>query len=162
MVIVMSELIGERILNSIKLFQKSNVKIDKKILKKGSKYVILSADYRISLMINPIKWIGMEFELIGDNNKTILTYDIDTDLYPISTSKYYSFAYAIEEDIVHFLQALTEGKIKVGKINGKPAMLIPKESKYILIKKGWLFTSSKIINNLKDIELNAFESLSSL
>ncbi len=141
---------GEKIINKIKTLKDYGLAIN--LYKENEKetiYILNRENYRIKIIIEPKRWLGLEFSLLDKTGKEMLTYEIDTDLYNISEGRYTLFSEEIESEIVEFLDILSQHKIKVGKIRGKPAVIIPKRDKFLLIKKGWFFTSTKLYPNVK-------------
>lgn len=160
MVSIMNEKIGEKIINSINILKYKGVNVVNSKKEGYDIYSLKASNYKVEISLHPQRWLGLEFYLLDQNGKTLLTYDIDTDLYPISGEKYYSSAKVIEKEIVNFLESLNRDTIKIGEIKGKPAMIIPKDDGFLVIKKGWFFTSSKHYKDLKKIKLNgSFRSL---
>ncbi|HMS23087.1 MAG TPA: hypothetical protein PKA38_04990 [Candidatus Levybacteria bacterium] len=147
----MQKNLGEEISKGIKLLKSRNVKV----LENGTEDRIFSVDsekYRFTITLNPNRWIGLEFDLLDSDKKSLLNFTIDTDIYPISDSKYNSFASGIEKNIGEFLNALANRRIKIGRIKEKPAMIIPQDDGYLLIKKIWIFTTKKLYMELSKIE----------
>lgn len=151
---------GEKIISYIKNFKDYGITVNYyENNGKVNLYALNGKNYRVKVNVDPKKWLGLEFYLLDKNGKTLLTYDIDTDLYDISLPKYHSFADKIELDIVEFLNSLSQGKIKIGKIKGKPAMIMPMGNRFLLVKKGWFFTSGKYYNDVNDINLDEISIL---
>src|SRR5258708_11762789 len=134
-------MIGERIVNNIDTLKTHGATDDHEIKGNDNLYLIKGNGYRAKLKINPDNWLGIEFYLVDKNGKDLLMHTIDTDLYPISQSKYQDFAKDIEDEIADFLVSLREDKIRVGEKKGKIAMIIPKGNQFLLLMEGKLITS---------------------
>lgn len=139
-----------QIINKIKSLENQGFIFEKNA--DESEYILTKNTYQVKIDINPQKWIGIEFYLKDSQGKNIIRHDINTDLYPISESKYSDFAKDISDEIVEFLDSLEKNKIRVGKQNNKLVVVIPKKNKYLLIKKGFIFTSGTYYEDLQDIK----------
>lgn len=152
--------IGEQIINTIESIKDSNVSIEKQQSEDGVTYILSSNRYRAEIIVNPKKWLGFKLNVQDQNKNLILTYDLDTDLYDISNPKYEELAKGIEKQISEILTFLVTGRIKVGEIEGRPAMIIPNNQGGLLIKKGRFFLSSEQLNDIRDIEIKGgFEKI---
>lgn len=138
--------IGNKIKNKLFFFT-DRYTVDRKENGKAAVYSIKEPQFKIEVIINPTKWIGLDFDLLNRNGKVILSYEINTDLYPIAEPKQYEFAKQIENEIVSFLGYLLEHKIKRGTVNGKHAIIIPKSNEYLLLVKGLFFTKGSYYEN---------------
>jgi hypothetical protein len=152
--------IGEKIIKTVHTLSNSNLNINHTKQGDCDTYNLISNNYKVTLILDPKRWLGLEFYLLDSNGKIQLTYDLDTDLYPISSPKYLSTTKIIEDKIVEFLYALVNKNIKIGQIKGKTAMIIPEGEGYLLLKKGRFITSSKFYSNLNEIDsVNTFHSI---
>lgn len=148
----MTSLNGDKIKIKINSLLKNGLSIKQKTEGQNITYIINNKQDIIEVLINPIKWLGLKFHLLNINGKNQFYYSIDTDLYPISQPKYQEFANHIENDIVGFLDSLVNHKIKLGKVKGKQAMVIPVDNRFLLISKGLFFTSQAYFKNMQDIK----------
>lgn len=63
------------------------------------------------MIVDPPRFIGLDFDLVAGDGSSTLTYFVDTDLYPISRPRHASFDSDVETDIVVFLHALADGDV---------------------------------------------------
>lgn len=81
--------------------------------------------YRMHVLVDPVAWLGIEFELLAEAGRSLLSFRHDTDGYDIGLEKWRWFAAEIEDEIVEFLESLLSGGVHVGEVKGRPAMLVP-------------------------------------
>lgn len=112
-------------------------------------YKIDNSRYRLSLVVNPKRWLGLDFAIKDQKGKIQLWYSIDNDLYPVTGAKYGQIAEELESDIINFLAMLADKKVMLGIIKGKQTMVFPVKNGYELIKKGKLFQSSKVCSQIE-------------
>lgn len=67
--------------------------------------------WEATVVIDPSRWLGLEFTATDPDTGRVARHEIDTDLYDISDPRRRAFAEAIEADIVAFLQALARGEV---------------------------------------------------
>lgn len=116
-------LFGKKIVKSIESLEKAGFPVKVMIKSKYSKYTVQTKDYSLEVVINT-DWLGLDFDVIDSKNKILISYSVDTDLYPISQPDQHEFAKEIEDEIVEFLDLLAQHKIKIGTFNGYPAIAI--------------------------------------
>lgn len=150
----MNNNIGKEIIEKITTFNKKVVLAEEKASIEGREFTVRGDEFLLEILINPPKWLGLKFYLLDEKGKILLTHDIDTDLYDLSQPKYQSFTKGIETDMIDFIDSIINGSIKVGKIKDRPAMIVPQDNKFLLIKKGKFFTSSETHKDLSKIDSN--------
>jgi hypothetical protein len=104
-------------------------------------YVVERPTYRVTIVVNPARWLGLDFHLFGPDGSTVLTYAVDTDLYNISLSRYQRFAADIETDIVLLLEALAQGKVLVDRSGPRPSMIVSTGRGQVWVRKRRLGTT---------------------
>lgn len=95
--------------------------------------------YRVEIEVNRPKWLGLDFKLL--NHK--VSYAVNSDLYKLDAPENTRFAEEIEQDILSLLEALQEGSIKIATSGKRARVLIPLSNKFVLVKRGMLFSSAK-------------------
>lgn len=91
--------------------------------------------YRAKIVVDPARWLGVEFVLLGEDRVVDLGYWVDTDLYNISLDKYRWFAVEVETDIVLLLDGLVRGKVFVDRTSSRPSMIVPSSDGPLLIRR---------------------------
>jgi len=123
-------------------------------------YELKGSRCHIEIVVNQKRWLGMKFVLLDENGRPSLSYDIDTDLYDLKQPGNRDFALDIEDEIVEFLQTLRAGKIRVGELDGRPAMIVPKGTEFCLIKKGRVLTGTSFHKDVGSlVSKGRFDSL---
>ncbi|MEU1602101.1 hypothetical protein [Micromonospora matsumotoense] len=122
------------------------------MLRVGSEDTFLMSGrrYRVEVKVDPLRWMGLNFELLDAVGARCLNYEIDTDLYDISEPGQREFALGIEDDIVAFLDALVAGSVRVGQVKGKTVMVVPGATGFYRIERGRFLTSSKQFDRLDE------------
>ncbi|MBB1154421.1 MULTISPECIES: hypothetical protein [Amycolatopsis] len=95
--------------------------------------------WQATVIVDPRRWLGVEFEARDPATGKLVTYDIDTDLYDISHDKYREFAAEIERDIIEFLGNLRTGAMLRG-TDG--ALVFPLDGSWIRVVRGRFLTSA--------------------
>jgi hypothetical protein len=98
-------------------------------------YLVERPTYRVKIVIDPARWLGVEFLLLGHDRVVDLGYWVDSDLYNISLDKYRWFAAEIETDIVLLLDGLVQGKVFVDRTSPRPSMIVPSSDGPLLIRR---------------------------
>ncbi len=137
----------QEIMQKVKNLEKTGLDVNYK--KAANSYETKGKNFRIKLTIDPEKWLGLEFYLLDQNSKLVLTYDIDTDLYDISKPEQRVFRKDTARNIIIFLDSLINREIMIGEVKRRPAMIVPNQGGYLLITKGRLLTKG---SQYKDIE----------
>lgn len=146
--------LGSKLVKSIDALKDRGVFVKHITEKDSDVYMIKGQNYQAEVIINPKKWIGMNFNVSEGGEGKNLTYSLDTDLYNISDLQHREFAKEIENDIASFLKLLGEKRIMKGTVNGRPSLVVPEKDGYSLIKAGRLFTSKKYIKSSRAEDLN--------
>lgn len=113
-------------------------------------YIIRAKAYEVEVIVDPVKWLGLEFVLYSSDGKT-LSYDIDTDQYNIGDPDEREFADDIESQIINFLEHLMNHTILIGSKGRKLMMIIPEDDGYTLISRGRFLTSGSRIHKNNDL-----------
>jgi hypothetical protein len=98
-------------------------------------YLVERPTYRAKIVVDPARWLGVEFVLLGHDRVVDLGYWVDTDLYNVSLDKYRWFAAEIETDIVLLLDGLVQGKVFVNRASPRPSMIVPSSDGPLLIRR---------------------------
>lgn len=98
-------------------------------------YLVERPTYRAKIVVDPARWLGVEFVLLSQDRVADLAYWVDTDLYKISLDKYRWFAVEIETDIVLLLDGLVQGKVFVDRTSPRPSMIVPSSDGPLLIRR---------------------------
>jgi hypothetical protein len=115
-------------------------------------YEFNSPYFGLKVVLNS-NWIGLEFELLDENGTLLLSYEVDTDQYDLSKAENHKFAEETEAEILKFLDDLVESKIMAGAVEGSPAIVIPVDGNYLLIRSGKRMSKSEHFEN-KEQALN--------
>lgn len=135
---------GDNIIKKVEELKRRGVELRFEKRDSDNVYVSDKTTYKLELVVNPTRWLGLDFITKDNQGKVQLAYSIDTDLYPISNPDQEWFADEIESDIVKFLALLENNEVMVGKVKGRPIMIFPCENGYRFVKKGRFFIASRI------------------
>ncbi|MEU0534960.1 hypothetical protein [Amycolatopsis tolypomycina] len=100
------------------------------------------ATWQATVIVNPERWLGLEFEARDPVTGRRATYDIDTDLYDISQESQRDFAEEIERDIVEFLENLRRGAVLRGTDGAKFVLVFPSDGAYVRVTRGRVMTKA--------------------
>lgn len=81
-------MIGDSIVGALASLKSKNINVEYKESEKGYQYLIKDKKYILEIIINAPTWIGLEFSLLNSKEKINLSYEINSDLYDLSLSKY--------------------------------------------------------------------------
>ncbi|MGW7535346.1 hypothetical protein [Amycolatopsis sp. NPDC054798] len=98
--------------------------------------------WQATVIVDPRRWLGLEFAAQDPETGKRVTYDIDTDLYDISQDSQREFAAEIERDIVEFLGNLRSGSMLRGTDEAKPVLVFPLDGSWVRVVRGRFWTSA--------------------
>jgi hypothetical protein len=97
-------------------------------------YLVARPAYRAKVVVSP-SWVGLDFELVGQDGRAVPTYGVDTDLHDISLGRYRWFAVAMEADIVLLLEALARGEVLVDTASPRVSMIAPTREGVVWVRQ---------------------------
>ncbi|MFF5262694.1 hypothetical protein ACFY4C_27500 [Actinomadura viridis] len=115
---------GERIAASTDRLRSRGVNVERSAIGREIRYEARRNAYRLSVIVDPRRFIGLEFDLLAEDGSVLLGYAVDTDLYDISRPAFAALAMDVESDIVLFLDALADGRILLRRAR-PPSMIVP-------------------------------------
>lgn len=136
--------LGERIASTVDSMRRDGYAIEQRERSGDVVYLIKGAAYHIELTVNPNRWVGLHLGLGTDPKHPTLTYDIDTDLYDLASPRFETFARSVEDEIVAFLQSLIGGRVRIGKVGRKTALLIPMGKRVGILTQGRFAQSTRV------------------
>ena len=107
-----------------------------------SRWQLSGTTWQATVVVEPQRWLGLEFEARDPVTGRRTTYDIDTDLYDISQDKQREFAEEIERDIIEFLDNLRKGVVLRGNDGSKFVLVFPLNGSYVRVVQGRFITSA--------------------
>lgn len=113
-----------------------------------SKWQLAGSTWQATVVVEPLRWLGLEFEARDPVAGRRATYDIDTDLYDISQDKQREFAEDIERDIIEFLDNLRTRVILRGNDGSKFVLVFPLNGSYVRVVQGRFMTSASTHDGL--------------
>lgn len=141
----------KNILKTLEDFKKLGIKI----VCQDGKYIIDASNFSVEIIIDLENWISLVFYLHDGSNKNVLNYYFDTDLYNLKELKNEFFVIEILSQMELFLKNLINKQIYICNSNRKYSMYFSNASGITYIRKGFVFTSVKYlenINKMKDYE----------
>jgi hypothetical protein len=108
----------------------------------SSKWQFAGTTWQATVVVEPRRRLGLEFEVRDPVTDRRATYDIDTDLYDISRDEHREFAEEIERDIIEFLGNLRMGAISRGNDGSKFVLVFPRDGSYVRVVQGRFMTSA--------------------
>jgi hypothetical protein len=126
---------GARIAEAADWLRRRGIAVEATTLAGVTTYLVEKPTYRAKIVVDPARWLGVEFVLLGHERVVDLGYWVDTDLYNISLDKYRWFAAEIETDIVLLLDGLVQGKVFVDRTSPRPSMIVPSSDGPLLIRR---------------------------
>lgn len=97
--------------------------------------------WQATVIVDPQRWLGVEFEVQDPASGKRVTYDIDTDLYDISQESQREFAAEIECDIIEFLGNLRKGSMLRGTDGTNLVLVFPLDGSWVRVVRGRFLTS---------------------
>lgn len=114
--------------------------------------------WKAKVIVDPRRWIGLEFEVQEARTRRIVHYAIDTDLYDISQDTQQAFAEAIESDIVEFLSNLKRKAVLMRSEGSTLTVIFPQGSSYVSLSGGRFSTTATRLTE-KPASLTAFTTV---
>ncbi|MET9259427.1 hypothetical protein [Amycolatopsis sp. NPDC004079] len=105
------------------------------------RWQLSGSTWQATVIVDPRRWLGVEFEARDPASGSRVTYDIDTDLYDISQERHREFAEEIERDIIEFLGNLRTGSMLRGTDGAKPVLVFPLDGSWVRVVRGRFWTS---------------------
>lgn len=115
-----------------------------------SRWRLGGSTWQATVVVEPRRWLGLEFEAHDPVTGRRTTYDIDTDLYDISQDKQREFADEIERDIIEFLGNLRKRALLRGYDGSKFVLVFPLGGSYVRVAQGRFMTSASTHAGLAD------------
>ncbi|MGK3207249.1 hypothetical protein [Amycolatopsis sp. MEPSY49] len=106
----------------------------------GSQWRLGGSTWQATVVVEPGRWLGVEFEARDPVTGRSATYDIDTDLYGIARDGQRGFAEEIERDIVEFLGNLRKGSVLRGNDGAKFVLVFPLDGSCVRVVRGRFLT----------------------
>jgi len=106
-----------------------------------SRWSLSGCDWDAKVIVDPLRWIGLEFEVVDPKTTRRITHHIDTDAYDISREEHHAFAREIEHDIVKFLDNLGDGNVLIGNEGTKLILMFPEGDSYRRLARGRFATT---------------------
>lgn len=126
---------GARIAEAVDRLRRRGIDVDATTQAGVTTYLVERPTYRVKVVVDPARWLGVEFFLLSHDRAVDLGHWVDTDLYNISLDKYRWFAAEIETDIVLLLDGLVQGKVFVNRTSPRPSMIVPSDDGPLLIRR---------------------------
>jgi hypothetical protein len=114
------------------------------------KWQLSGSTWQATVVVEPQRWLGLDFEVRDPVSGRRTTYDIDTDLYDISQDKQREFADEIERDIIEFLDNLRKGILLRGNDGAKFVLVFPLDGSYVRVVQDRFMTSASTHARLTD------------
>ncbi|WIX99708.1 hypothetical protein QRX60_37495 [Amycolatopsis mongoliensis] len=114
----------------------------------GSKWDLGGSTWQATVIVEPRRWLGLEFEARDPVSGRRATYDIDTDLYDISQDGQREFADEIERDIIEFLGNLRQRALLRGNDGAKFVLVFPLDGSYVRVVQGRFMTHASTHDSL--------------
>lgn len=115
---------GERLAVSMGRLRRRGVNVERSAVGQAVRYEAGRNAYRLSVIVDPMRCIGLEFDLLADDGSVLLGHAVDTDLYDISRPAFAALAVDVESDIVLFIDALAAGRILL-RLASPPSLIVP-------------------------------------
>ncbi|VVJ18120.1 Uncharacterised protein [Amycolatopsis camponoti] len=106
----------------------------------GSTWRLGGRTWQATVVVEPRRWLGLEFEARDPVGGRRATYAIDTDLYDISRDEQREFADEIEHDIIEFLDNLRKGAVLRGNDGPEFVLVFPLDGAYVRVVRGRFMT----------------------
>ncbi len=106
------------------------------------RYQLTRPVYTVQVYVDPDRFIGLEFDLLGPDGSVRLHYFVDTGHHDISQPAHAWFASATATDIVLFLDALADGQVLTRVDRRRASIIVPTGDGPRIVKRGRLWTST--------------------
>src|SRR5262249_20997620 len=99
---------GQRIAAAVDRLRSRGVTVDESVQESATRYAAARPAYRLLLLVDPARFVGLEFDLLGTDGSVRLHYFADTGRRDVSQPANAWYESAVATDIVLFLDALAD------------------------------------------------------
>ncbi|WP_439378732.1 hypothetical protein [Amycolatopsis lexingtonensis] len=103
-----------------------------------SRWRLSGRGWQATVLVEPGRWLGLEFEARDPATGRRATYDIDTD-------GQLGYAAEVERDIVEFLGHLRQGRVLCGQEGRKFVLVFPLDGAYVRVVRGRFLTRASTL-----------------
>lgn len=107
-----------------------------------STWRLAGVTWQATVVVDPARWLGLEFTASDPGSDCAVDYSLDTDLYDISDRRHREFADRTERDIAEFLQNLSKGEVLRGRDGPHMVLAFTLNGSHTRIVKGRFMTST--------------------
>jgi hypothetical protein len=138
----MSDQPAERIAAAVQRMRAAQLPVN--VVTEGSavRYEVTRPGYAVVVVVDPTRFVGLEFDLFGPDGSVRLHYFLDTGRRDISQPAHAWSAAATATDVVLLLEALAEGRVLSAMDGRRAAIIIPTGTGARIVKRGRLWTST--------------------
>jgi hypothetical protein len=133
---------AERIAAAIGRLSASGVAVHVSVQATATRYEATRPAYRVLVYVDPSRFIGLEFDLLGTDGSVRLHYFVDTGRYDISEPRHAWFLSATATDVVLFLEALADGGLLAKVESRRASVIVPTGGGPLIVKRGRIWTSA--------------------
>ena len=108
----------------------------------GGLWTVTGPRVEISLLADPTAIVELNLDVLADDGVTWLYARESTDGLVVSRPSQYLLALEVEDDIVAMLTDVAAGRVRLGVVKGRPAMILAHGDGYLCCRKGrWAHTA---------------------
>jgi hypothetical protein len=133
---------GERIADAVGRLRSRGVAVDESVQGTATRYEATRPAYRVLVLVDPSRFIGLEFDLLGADGSVRLHYFADTGRYDVSRPEHAWYASAVATDVVLFLEALADGGLLAKVERRRVSLIVPTGNGLLVVKRGRVWTSA--------------------
>lgn len=133
---------GERIAAAVGRLLANGVAVQASVEATATRYAATRPAYRVLVCVDPSRFIGLEFDLLGTDGSVRLHYFVDTGRYDISQPQHAWFLSATATDVVLFLEALADGGLLAKLERRRASVIVPTGGGPLIVRRGRVWTSA--------------------
>ena len=132
----------ERIAAAVERLAASGVAVDVSVEGPATRYEATRPGYRVQVLVQPSRFIGLEFDLVDPDGSVRLHYFADTGRYDVSQPRHAWYLSATATDVVLFLDALAEGDLLAKVERRRAELIVPTGAGPLIVARGRVWTSA--------------------
>jgi hypothetical protein len=133
---------GERIAAAVGRLRARDVTVDESVQGSATRYAAARQAYRLIVIVDPARFVGLEFDLLGTDGSVRLHYFTDTGRHDITAPAQAWYASAVATDVVLFLDALADGGLLAKVESRRARLIVPTGGGSLIVKRGRVWTSA--------------------
>jgi hypothetical protein len=133
---------SERISAAVGRLRARGVAVAESVQGTATRYEANRPAYHVLVYVDPSRFIGLEFDLLGTDGSVRLHYFVDTGRYDVSQPRHTWYLSATATNVVLFLGALADGDLLARVERRRASVVVPTGGGLLIVNRGRVWTSA--------------------